>query len=98
MARNPDATIFYLGSVEIEEQSGGALVATRYYDTTAVRTATGLVWVAGDRNGSSTIQIDADTLQAERRRIMPYGEPRGTQPSWAGSKGYVGGTVDLTAA
>jgi RHS repeat-associated protein len=96
IARNPDATILYLGSVEIEEQSGGALVGTRYYDTTAVRTATGLVWVCTDRNGTSTIQIDADTLQAEQRRVMPYGEPRGTQPTWAGSKGYVGGTTDPT--
>jgi RHS repeat-associated protein len=96
IARNPDATILYLGSVEIEEQSGGALVATRYYGDSAVRTATGLVWTVADRNGTSTIQIDADTLQAERRRVMPYGEPRGTQPTWAGSKGYVGGTVDPT--
>jgi RHS repeat-associated protein len=95
IARTPDATILYLGTTQIEELSGGAVVATRYYDT-AVRTPTGLVWTATDRNQTSIIQIDATTLQTERRRLLPYGEPRGTQPSWAGDKGYVGGTTDPT--
>jgi RHS repeat-associated protein len=97
LARNPDSTVLYLGSTQIEELSGGTVAATRYYDNTAVRTPTGLVWTATDRNQTSTIQIDATTLQAERRRLLPYGEPRGTQPSsWAGTKGYVGGTTDPT--
>jgi hypothetical protein len=68
--------------MEIEELSGGAVVGVRYYDNIAVRTATGLVWVITDRNNTSTIQIDADTLQAEQRRFLPYGEPPApTQPS-----------------
>jgi RHS repeat-associated protein len=96
MAHTPDKSILYLGSMEIEELSGGAVVGTRYYDNIAVRTATGLVWVINDRNNTSTIQIDADTLQAEQRRLLPYGEPHGTQPTWVGSKGYVGGTSDTT--
>lgn len=96
LARNPDTTVLYLGSMEVEEHSGGAVVGTRYYDNTAVRTPTGLVWVATDRNNTSTIQINADTLQAEQRRMLPYGEPRGTQPPWQGTKGYVGGTTDPT--
>jgi RHS repeat-associated protein len=97
ITRTPQATILYLGSTQIEELSGGAVVATRYYDNTAVRTPTGLVWTATDRNQTSVVQIDATTLQAERRRLLPYGEPRGTPPSsWAGDKGYVGGTTDPT--
>jgi RHS repeat-associated protein len=96
LARNPDSTVLYLGSTQIEELPGGTVAATRYYNS-AVRTPTGLVWTATDRNQTSTIQIDATTLQPERRRLLPYGEPRGTQPSsWAGDKGYVGGTTDPT--
>ena len=43
------------------------------------------------------IQIDPITLAIARRRFMPYGEPRGTQPTgWLGTKGYVDGTNDDT--
>jgi RHS repeat-associated protein len=96
LAREPGSTTLYLGSIEIEEQSGGAVIGTRYYGDTAVRTPTGLSWVASERNGTAVVQIDADTLQPERRRMLPYGEPRGTQPSWVGTRGYVGGTQDGT--
>jgi RHS repeat-associated protein len=97
LAREPDSTTtLYLGSIEIEEQSGGAVIGTRYYGDTAVRTPTGLSWVASERNGTAIVQIDADTLQPERRRMLPFGEPRGTQPSWVGTRGYVGGNQDGT--
>jgi RHS repeat-associated protein len=96
ITRQPDKTTLHLGSIEIDEHASGALAGTRYYSDTAVRTATGLKWVATDRAGTASIQINADNLQPQRRRMMPYGEPRGTQPSWAGSKGYAGGTADDT--
>jgi RHS repeat-associated protein len=35
-------------------------------------------------------------MNVHRRRFMPYGEPRGTQPTWIGTKGYVDGTKDPT--
>jgi RHS repeat-associated protein len=96
LAREPGGTTLYLGSIEIVEQSGGAVIGTRYYGDTAVRTVTGLRWVASERNGTAVAQIHADTLQSERRRMLPYGEPRGSQPSWAGTRGYVGGSADDT--
>jgi RHS repeat-associated protein len=96
MAHAPAKTTLYLGSTEIDEHTGGMVVGTRYYGATAVRTATGLKWVASDGGGTSIVQIDADTLQPERRRMMPYGEPRGTKPTWGGTKGYIGGTLDDT--
>jgi RHS repeat-associated protein len=89
-------SVLYLGSMEIEELSGGAVVGTRYYDNIAVRTATGLAWVVTDHHNTSTIQFNAGTLQAEQRRFLPYGEPYGAQPIWMGSKGYVGGISDTT--
>lgn len=96
LAREPGSTTLYLGSIEIEEKSGGAVIGIRYYGDTAVRTPTGLSWVASERNGTAVVQIDADTLQAERRRMLPFGEPRGTQPPWVGTRGYVDGTQDGT--
>jgi RHS repeat-associated protein len=51
--------------------------------------------VTSNAQGSSTIQIDATTHASSRRRFMPYGEIRGTQPAgWSGTKTFVGGTAD----
>jgi RHS repeat-associated protein len=62
-----------------------------------VRDWGGLKWVAANHQGSSTVQLDPNTLATTRRMFMPYGEPRGNQPpAWLGSKGYVDGTKDDT--
>jgi RHS repeat-associated protein len=96
IARTLDGDVLYLGATEVEKLPGGGVVATRYYQGVAVRGAAGLRWLAADHNGTTLVQIDADTLQPERRRMMPYGEVRGSQPAWVGTKGYVGGTSDDT--
>ena len=37
------------------------------------------------------------TLGLTRGRTLPFGEPRGTQPTtWPGEKGFIGGTLDPT--
>ena len=99
IARNPTSTTLYLpdGTELTAPTSGGPAVGTRYVAGVAVRTVTGLRWTATNHQGTSLIQIDATTLVADRRRMLPYGEPRGTNPAgWIGTKGYVGGTTDPT--
>jgi RHS repeat-associated protein len=98
IARTPSTTTLYLaGDTQIDlPTAGGAPLATRYYGTSALRDATGLRWTAGNQ-GTSTVQIKSDTLVADRRRMMPYGEPRTpTPPTWLGKKGFVGGVEDVT--
>ncbi len=76
------------------------LSATRYYavggSVIASRDPSGLTWLAGDHHGTAQVSIDANTLKVTSRRMMPYGEPRGTPPAWANDKGFVGGTTDPT--
>ncbi len=90
------STAYLADGTELEKVGSANPLATRHYPG-AVRDAAGLRWVAVNHQGSSTIQIDAVTMAATRRRFMPYGEGRGTQPpTWLGNKGYVNGTVDTT--
>ncbi|MFB7475020.1 RHS repeat-associated core domain-containing protein [Kitasatospora sp. NPDC056184] len=55
---------------------------------------------ATDPHGTSGLQIGTTSTQpVTRRPTDPFGNPRGTQPpasSWAGGKGFVGGTKDDT--
>ena len=103
LSKAPTASTLYLpGGLELEKlTSGGSVLGTRYYtDATgrnvAVRNASGLKWTCADHNGTSTVQVDSVTVSSTRRRSMPYGETRGSQPAFVGTKGYVGGTVDAT--
>jgi RHS repeat-associated protein len=99
IARNPGATTLYLpdGTEIVAPAGGGPAAGTRYIAGVAVRTVTGTRWTASNHQGTSLVQIDAATLTADRRRMLPYGEPRGTNPAgWIGTKGYVGGTTDPT--
>jgi RHS repeat-associated protein len=97
--RDPDAVTLYLGGTEVKlTKSTGALSATRYYkigSVTAVRTtAGGLTFEAADRLGTAQLSINAADLTVTQRRYLPFGELRGTAPTWPTGKGYVGGTVD----
>jgi RHS repeat-associated protein len=100
--RNPDGSaVAYLpGGWELARSSGGTLTCTRYYShngrTIAVRGATGLTYLAADLNGTATTTINPTTLAVTTRRTMPFGAPRGTQPTWPTDKGHVGGTTDPT--
>lgn len=100
ISRAPSKTTLYLAGTELELMGTGAPLGTRYYTAAgknvAVRNAAGLTWTAVDHVGTQQVQINAATLVAARRRTMPYGEKRGTQPTFVGTKGYVGGTSDDT--
>ncbi|HCU48502.1 MAG TPA: hypothetical protein DGG94_01495 [Micromonosporaceae bacterium] len=82
---------------ELEKIGTADPLGNRYYGV-AVRDAAGLKWTAGNHQGSGTFQIDPTTLAITARKFMPYGETRGTQPTWLGTKGYVGGTKDATTS
>ncbi|WP_203911404.1 ricin-type beta-trefoil lectin domain protein [Rhizocola hellebori] len=89
-------TLYLPDGTELEKLGTADPLGRRHYGT-AVRDATGLKWVFANHQASSTVQIDAITLTVARRRFLPYGEPRGPQPSgWLGSKGFVNGTKDDT--
>jgi hypothetical protein len=101
--RDPTGATLYLpGGLEIRKPKTGNAVGTRYYShagsTIAVRTPTALTWMVNDHQGTATATVASTaSLTVNRRRTVPFGEDRGTKPAtWAGDKGYVGGTRDNT--
>ncbi|MFD9082463.1 polymorphic toxin-type HINT domain-containing protein [Streptomyces erythrochromogenes] len=56
-----------------------------------------LSYQSSDHHGTNGVQFDATDLNHVRRPADPFGNERGTQPtpgSWAGDKGFVGGTKE----
>jgi len=99
--RDPTGKTLYLPGEEIRYTTATATVAaTRYYthagQTFASRTSAGLVWLTGDHQGTASVSINQATQVATIRRQLPYGAPRGTNPTWPNSEGFVGGTRDNT--
>ena len=101
--RDPTGATLYLpGGLEIRKPKTGAAVGTRYYShagsTIAVRTPTTLTWMVNDHQGTATATVSSDaSLTVNRRRTVPFGEDRGTKPTtWAGDRGFIGGTRDNT--
>ncbi|WP_433273833.1 RHS repeat-associated core domain-containing protein [Actinosynnema sp. CS-041913] len=99
LRRDPAGSTLYLGSAEVRLQ-GGVVTGTRHYavggTTVAVRTESGLSWLADDHAGTAGAAVDADSLDVTVRRQLPYGAPRGTVPVWPGEQGFVGGATDPT--
>jgi len=81
--------------------SSGAKSTVRYYTeaglTVAMRTPSGVTWLATDPQGSVNITIDAATQNTSIQRQDPFGNQRGaltgTRPAGL-DKGFVGGTTD----
>ncbi|MFF3598069.1 RHS repeat-associated core domain-containing protein [Kitasatospora indigofera] len=109
--RNPGKTTITFGADELTVDTTAnpkTLTGTRYYPIpgglTMVRTGAGtapgaFVAQAADHHGTNTTSIDLNTQTTTRRPSDPFGNPRGTQPApgtWAGTKGYIGGTKDDT--
>ncbi|MFC5645547.1 RHS repeat domain-containing protein [Kitasatospora cinereorecta] len=106
--RDPGKTTLNLGVDELTlDTASGSMTDVRTYPgadgitVTRVTAPTGggkLVYQAADPHGTNGAQIDTDAGQTVTRRPTdPFGNPRGTQPaqgSWAGDKGFVGGTKD----
>jgi RHS repeat-associated protein len=102
LRKDPTGTTLYLGAMELRLDSGTTTVkGTRYYShagrVVAVRTSDGkLTWLVDDHLGTAGLSIAEDTLAVTRRRITPFGEVRGQQPTWPGERGFVGGTIDAS--
>ncbi|MFD8723883.1 polymorphic toxin-type HINT domain-containing protein [Streptomyces sp. NPDC059629] len=105
LSRDDSGTTLYLGDTEVHLAKGATTTTgTRYYSwagqTVAVRTSSGgLQWQVTDAHDTAETSVDATTQAITRRRLDPFGNPRGTQPtsgSWLGDKGFVNGVVDAT--
>jgi RHS repeat-associated protein len=96
--RDSTGTTLYLGETELR-LAGGTVTGTRYYRfggaTIAVRTASGLTWLAADQDGTTGLAVTASSLAPIRRYDLPFGGPRGAAPTgWPSERGFVGGTYD----
>lgn len=101
IGKTPTGDTLYLpDGTEIKKLPSGQLKSTRYYThngkTVAVRADGNLTWLIADHHGTTQTQIAATNLAYHHKRSMPYGEPRGNQPTFAGTKGFIGGTTDTT--
>ncbi|MGY3062538.1 RHS repeat-associated protein [Streptomyces sp. TE3672] len=98
--RGPVKTVLYLGGQELHyDTAAKKFTAQRYYaagDATAVRTETGLNWMADDHHGTASMTMDATTQAITRRYTKPFGETRGATPStWPDDKGFLGKPADV---
>ncbi|MFJ9695644.1 polymorphic toxin-type HINT domain-containing protein [Kitasatospora sp. NPDC101183] len=98
---NPGRTTINIGGDELTvDTATKQLTGARYYEipggTTLVRQGGGrLTYQISDHHGTGVLGIDSATLAESRRPSDPFGNLRGTPPSsWAGDKGFVGGTKD----
>ncbi|MFI1869746.1 polymorphic toxin-type HINT domain-containing protein [Streptomyces jumonjinensis] len=101
IGRTPTETTLYLGATEITLPKGSSTpTATRYMELggghQAVQENDGSIsFTLADHHGTAQLSTDAATQQLTQRRTLPFGGPRGTQPTaWPGTKGFVGGTDD----
>ncbi|MFE7558506.1 polymorphic toxin-type HINT domain-containing protein [Kitasatospora sp. NPDC057500] len=108
--RNPGKTTLNLPTDELTlDTATGSMSNTRtvasaggltYLRVTAPIGGGTVLIQAADPHGTSSLQINTTSGQpVTRRPTDPFGNPRGSQPpasSWAGSKGFVGGTKDDT--
>ncbi|MGY4739891.1 polymorphic toxin-type HINT domain-containing protein [Streptomyces sp. ATMOS53] len=106
LSRDDSGTTLYLGDTEVRLAKGTTTTTgTRYYSwagqTVAVRTSSGsLQWQVADAHDTAETAVDATTQAITRRRLDPFGNTRGTQPtsgSWLGDKGFVAGVQDTTS-
>ena len=103
LRRTPTSKTLYLGTTEINTNAAGDTVtgATRYYTcdgtTVASRASSGsLSWLSNDDQNTALVAVDAGTLAVSIRKQDPFGNPRGTVPSWPNARGFVGGTTEPT--
>jgi RHS repeat-associated protein len=102
ITRDPDGKTLYLPGQELRyDTATGTVTATRFYNyggqTIASRTTDGLTWLAGDHQGTAQIAIEDVGQQVELRRQLPFGAPRGSQPTaWPNQRGFLGGPNDPT--
>jgi RHS repeat-associated protein len=103
--RDVAGTTLYLPGMELHLAKGAVSpTVTRYYNfgsrTVAMRTATGVTFLAADPHGSAQIAVDGtDNTKISQRRYTPFGAERGgTSGIWPTTmtRGFVGGIKDNT--
>ncbi|WP_297797089.1 hypothetical protein, partial [Mycobacterium sp.] len=102
--RDPGSSTLYLSDAQITQSGGTTLTGVRYYNlggaTIAERTSAGQVNdLVPDRQGTDQLAVTTTTADqtATRRQYTPFGQARGTTPTWiGGDKGYIGGDNDPT--
>ncbi|MDD1064160.1 polymorphic toxin-type HINT domain-containing protein [Streptomyces cocklensis] len=93
-------TTLFLGNTEVNFVKGAAkATATRYYplgSAVAVRTNDNKVtFQITDAHGTADANIDATTGALTQHYETPFGQDRGPTPTtWAGTRGFLGGTKD----
>ena len=102
IADDPTSVTLYLPGMDITRTKvGGVVTANRYYEfggrTCAMKTTGGAVtWLLPDEQGTQNISVAAGTQAITARRQLPYGGTRGTPAAWPNTRGFVGGTNDVT--
>ncbi|WP_238005997.1 RHS repeat-associated core domain-containing protein [Dactylosporangium sp. AC04546] len=94
VSKDPTGVTVYLGGFELRKV-GSTTTCTRYIGQ-STRTAAGLTWIIADHHETGQLAIDSSTLTATRRKSDPFGNPRGSDPVWPDSHGFVGGVRDGT--
>ncbi|MFF4261406.1 polymorphic toxin-type HINT domain-containing protein [Streptomyces virginiae] len=102
--RDPGSTTLNLGSDQITlDTASGKVSNVRTYGVSGglsvTRTTNGgtstLTYQGSDHHGTGGVQFNATDLTHVRRHSDPFGNERGTAPgTWAGDKGFVGGTKE----
>jgi len=91
------STAYLPDGMELHADTAGQVTATRYYTcggtTIGMRTPAGVTWLATDPHGTATVSVTSAGV-ASVRRMDPFGNPRGAQPAWPNTRGFVGGLVD----
>jgi len=101
LRKTPTDTVAYLAGQELRLASGATTpAATRYYTHSgaqiAIRKSSGMNWTLGDRQGSTSISVNASTGVSTRDRYLPYGGNRGTTSTLPSEKGWLNQTRDDT--
>ncbi|MEV0385453.1 RHS repeat-associated core domain-containing protein [Nonomuraea sp. NPDC050643] len=101
LRRDPGGRTLYLPGQDLRLTGGDVKAATRYYahagEIVGSRApASGLTWLAGDRQATAQAAVTATTQAITVRRQTPFGALRGAPVTWPNERGFLGGTVDGT--
>ncbi len=76
-------------------QNRGIQTITTAKDGTTI-TASSLTLTATEPHGTIDVAVDSNPQTVTNRRTQPFGTPRGTQPIWGTTRGFVNGIPDST--